>query len=173
MANPDQILSIVAAILFGILMLQFGYRYFTYRWGVYKFILIFCVIRVVAYALRSELDVNGFGGPGSDSYLNVYITVYVLLSIGVVFVLKLISQLFGSILPKVRHLACNDFAGSPMPPDHFEQLVVARTALFVMPPAILVIAGSVLSNPTNSPSDQNLGQILRKVGMVLLMALGA
>ncbi|KAF9198124.1 hypothetical protein BGZ49_001166 [Haplosporangium sp. Z 27] len=163
MVSADEILSIIVCVLFLAALAAFGLRYMRSNWAVYYFIMTFIVIRIGAYGLRAYLD-SGAITPADSSYENLYIAELVLVSIGVVFIMKLIVRLYESILPKLR-------AQESQAPDLFEQCLVERTRFFIMPLVILVIAGAVLSTD-DSESQRSLGLALRKVGVCLMMLLG-
>ncbi|KAF8984677.1 hypothetical protein BGZ46_007278 [Entomortierella lignicola] len=163
MMSVDEILSIVTCVLFLAALAAFGLRYMRSNWAVYYFIMTFIVIRIGAYGLRAYLD-SGAITPADSSYENIYIAELVLVSIGVVFIMKLIVRLYESILPKLR-------AQESQAPDLFEQCLVERTRFFILPLVILIIAGVVLST-NDSESQRSLGLVLRKVGMCLMMLLG-
>ncbi|KAG0198562.1 hypothetical protein BGX28_007985 [Mortierella sp. GBA30] len=164
MASLDEILSIVTAVLFGLALLQFGFRYSKTGWGIYRFILLFTLIRIAAYSIRAYMD-SGAITPADSSFMGLYIAELILLSIGIVFIMKLLARLYGSILPKLRMQTSSG-------PDLFERCLVERTRFFLLPIIIPIIVGAVYSTPQNSASDQELGLLLRKVGVCLLMALG-
>lgn len=164
MASVDEILSIITCILFGIVLAGFSLRYMGSRWSIYVFIMVFIVIRIAAFGIRAYMD-SGAIAPGDDGFLDIYITELVLLSVGVIFIMKLLARLYDCILPKLR--AQNDTL-----PDLFERCLVERTRFFLLPLIALVIAGAVLSTPQHSASDQQLGLTLRKIGVSLLMLLG-
>ncbi|KAF9955484.1 hypothetical protein BGZ72_003707 [Mortierella alpina] len=164
MASAEEILSIIAAILFMVALSQFSFRYLKSRWGIYFFIMTFCLLRVVAYSIRAYMN-SGAITPLDKSFMNLYIAELILLSIGVVFIMKLLARLYGAILPKLR-------AQTSTGPDRFEQCLVERTKYFLLPLIVLVVAGAIYSTPNHSISDQHLGLVLRKVGICLLMILG-
>ncbi|KAF8926065.1 hypothetical protein BGZ58_000223 [Dissophora ornata] len=126
--------------------------------------MIFLVIRIVAFGMRAYLD-SGAISPSDNNYLNLVITELVLLSIGVVFVMKLLVRLYESVLPKLR-------AQFSHGPDLFERCLIERTRFFLTPLIVLVVVGAIMSTPDHSESDQNTGLALRKVGVSLLLVLG-
>ncbi|KAF9344255.1 hypothetical protein BGX26_004609 [Mortierella sp. AD094] len=164
MVSADEVLSIVACVLYCVMLAVFGLRFMKSGWGVYSYIMIFVVIRIVAYGIRAYMD-SGAIDPSNSSYVNLVITELVLLSIGVVFIMKLIVRLYDFILPKLR----TQYSQGP---DLFERCLVERTRFFLLPLIILVVVGAVLSTPGHSASDMDLGVALRKVGVSLLMLLG-
>ncbi|KAF9934789.1 hypothetical protein FBU30_000083 [Linnemannia zychae] len=164
MVSADMILSIVALCLFAVMLVQFTYRYIQSRWSVYIFIMIFILIRIAAFGIRAYIDSNP-ANISIETYTNLIITEMILLSIGIVFILKLLVQLYGVLLPKLR-------AQEAREPDLFERIVVNRTRLVLLPLVILVIVGAVYSSPGHSQSEQSTGLLLRKVGICLLCILG-
>ncbi|KAF9907896.1 hypothetical protein EC991_010409 [Linnemannia zychae] len=168
MASADMVLSIISLILFVAMLLQFTYRYFqSGRWSLYAYIMIFTVLRIIAFGIRAYLDTN----PTSISistYTNLVITEIILLSVGIVFVMKLLVQLFGCLLPKLRAQE-EGYKGEP---DLFERIVIGQTRFILLPLIILVIIGAVYSTPDHTPSEQDTGLLLRKVGISLLAILG-
>ncbi|KAF9432769.1 hypothetical protein BGZ76_010354 [Entomortierella beljakovae] len=164
MVSVEEILSIVTAILFCAMIVVFGTRYLRSHWGIYRYIIIFLIIRVAAYSIRAYLN-SGAILPSDPNYVNIYIAELILVSIGVVFIMKLIVQLYQSLLPKLRSQASHS-------PDLFERCLIERTRFFLMPLIALIITGAVLSTPDHSASDQETGLALRKVGVILLLALG-
>ncbi|KAF9169067.1 hypothetical protein BGX21_001600 [Mortierella sp. AD011] len=164
MVSVDEVLSIVACVLFCVTLAGFGIRFMNSRWGVYSYIMIFIVLRIVGYGIRAYID-SGAIDPSNDSYVNLIITELILLSIGVVFIMKLIAQLYDFILPKLRSQYSQE-------PDLFERCMVERTRFFLLPLTVLVIVGAVESTPGHSASEMDLGLVLRKIGICLLMLLG-
>ncbi|KAF9144358.1 hypothetical protein BGX30_013066 [Mortierella sp. GBA39] len=165
MASADMILSIVALTLFATMFVQFTYRFLQSRWSVYAYIMVFTLIRIAAFGIRAYLDSNPTD-LSISTYTNLMITELILLSIGVVFIMKLLVQLYGTLLPKLRAQESN------AEPDLFERIVIGKTRFVLLPLIILVIVGAVDSTPDHSQSDQNTGLILRKVGVCLLCILG-
>ncbi|GJJ72829.1 hypothetical protein EMPS_05187 [Entomortierella parvispora] len=163
MVNADQILSIVAVVCFAVLLVQFALRYRRSGWGLYMYIAIFCVIRVVAYGIRAYID----GSPdiNTTTLTNLTIAELICISIGAIFAFKLIARLYESILPKLR-------AQSQVGPDLFERTMVQQNKLFLLPLVILVILGAVDSTPGHTESQMSLGLTLRRVGVSLLMIIG-
>ncbi|KAG0214691.1 hypothetical protein BGX33_001949 [Mortierella sp. NVP41] len=164
MALADMILSIVALCLYVVMLAQFTYRFLRSGWRVYIFIMLFALIRIAAFGIRAYLDSN----PTSlsvNTYTNLVITELILLSVGVVFILKLLVKLYGFLLPKLRAQESED-------PDLFERLVIEKTKFFLLPLIILVIVGAIYSTPSHTQSEQDLGLVLRKVGICLLTLLG-
>ncbi|KAF9539117.1 hypothetical protein EC957_005793 [Mortierella hygrophila] len=165
MASADMILSVVALILFAIMLVQFAYRFLRSRWSIYAYIMVFTVIRIAAFGIRAYLDSNPTDISVS-TYTNLMVAELILLSIGVVFIMKLLVQLYGSLLPKLRAQESN------AEPDLFERIVIEKTRFVLLPLIILVILGAVDSTPGHSQSDLDTGLILRKVGICLLCILG-
>ncbi|KAG0048063.1 hypothetical protein BGZ83_006931 [Gryganskiella cystojenkinii] len=166
MVNADEILSIVVLICFAVLLVQFVLRYFRSGWGLYIFISVFCVIRIVAYGIRAYID-SGAIDPATDTktYTNLMIAELICISIGAIFAFKLVARLYESILPKLR-------AQTQVGPDLFERTMVQQNKLFLLPLVILVIVGAVDSTPDHTESQQDLGRTLRKIGVSLLMLMG-
>ncbi|KAI1308760.1 hypothetical protein EDD11_004169 [Mortierella claussenii] len=148
MASADEILSIVAAVLYVALFVQFVYRFARTRWWPYFFIALFCAIRIAAYI-----------------YISLYITEVTLLSVGVIFILLILARLYRTILPKLRYHA-NHSRGK------FEATLVDRTRLMLLPIIACVIAGAVLASPDYSESEQHTGLVLRKISIVALLVVG-
>ncbi|KAF9169065.1 hypothetical protein BGX21_010905 [Mortierella sp. AD011] len=165
MVSVDEVLSIVTCVLFCVTLAGFGIRFMNSRWGVYSYIMIFIVLRIVGYGIRAYID-SGAIAPSNGSYVNLIITELVLLSIGVVFIMKLIARLYDFILPKLRSQYSQE-------PDLFERCMVERTRFFLLPLTVLVIVGAVKSTPGHSASEMDLGLALRKVGVCLFILLGA
>ncbi|KAG0070831.1 hypothetical protein BGZ89_012330 [Linnemannia elongata] len=165
MASTDMILSIVALLLFAVMFVQFTYRYVQSRWSIYAYVMVFTLIRIAAFGIRAYLDSNPTGLSVS-TYTNLVITELILLSVGIVFIMKLLVQLYGSLLPKLRSQEADS------EPDLFERIVIGKTRFILLPLIILVILGAVYSTPDHSQSDQDLGLLLRKVGICLLCILG-
>lgn len=173
MATTDEILSIVTAALFAALFVQFSIRFARSKWGIYAFIIFFCTIRIVAYILRAYLaimnenyaeKIKGFTVPKSitdyyPNYVSILITQMVMVSIGAIFILLLMARLYHSILPKLRHHAGHERG-------RFESTLVDRTRLFMLPVIACIIVGAVFASPDYSASQQNIGLICRKVGVV-------
>ncbi|KAG0093287.1 hypothetical protein BGZ93_007933, partial [Podila epicladia] len=133
MASTDEILSIVTAVLFAALFVQFAIRFARSRWWLYAFILFFCAIRIVAYILRAYIAVMNEGlSMGKTiqhdypSYVSIVITEMVFVSIGAIFILFLMARLYSCILPKLRHHA-GHLRG------RFEATLVNHTRLFMLP----------------------------------------
>ncbi|KAF9156329.1 hypothetical protein BG015_005982 [Linnemannia schmuckeri] len=164
MASADMILSIVALCLFAAMLLQFTYRFLQSHWTIYAYIMVFTLIRITAFGIRAYLDSEPTN-LSVNTYTNLVITELILLSIGIVFVMKLLVQLYGCLLPKLRAQDSSD-------PDAFERIVIAKTRFILMPLIILVILGAVYSTPGHSQSEQDTGLLLRKVGICLLCILG-
>ncbi|KAG0048062.1 hypothetical protein BGZ83_006930 [Gryganskiella cystojenkinii] len=163
MASVDEILSIVAAVLYLGLLVQFTHRFVRSRWFPYAFLMFFCILRVVAYAIRAYTDTLEYG---TDKWIPLYITSTVLLSVGVIFILMLLAKLYHSILPKLR-AQTGELRG------RFEATLVDRTRLFLLPVIVCIIIGASYASPNDTPSHQSLGLVLRKVGIVLLGVFGA
>ncbi|KAG0306257.1 hypothetical protein BGZ97_000808 [Linnemannia gamsii] len=150
------------------MLLQFTYRYVQSRfWSIYAYIVVFSLLRITAFGIRAYLDSN----PKDitvDTYTSLIITQMILLSIGIVFVMKLLVQLYGFLLPKLRAQE----SGIAAEPDTFERIVIGKTRFILMPLVIIIILGAVYSTPDHSPSEQSTGLLLRKVGICLLAILG-
>ncbi|KAG0375483.1 hypothetical protein BGX24_009036 [Mortierella sp. AD032] len=168
MASADMILSIVALLLFAAMLAQFTFRYIqSSLWSIYAYIMVFTVIRIAAFGIRAYLDSN----PATlsvSTYTNLVIAELILLSVGIVFIMKLLVQLYGCILPKLR---AQD-EGLDGEPDAFERIVITKTKFILLPLIILVILGAVYSTPDHTQSEQDTGLLLRKVGICLLAVLG-
>ena len=164
MASADEILSIVAAALYLLLLGQFVVRFALSRWWTYLFIAFFCIIRVVAFVLRAYIDSDAVEYL-SNQWISIYIAEVTLISAGVIFILLVLTHLYQSILPKLRHQNGHS-------PNMFETTLVNHTRLIMMPIIILVIIGAVFSTPGHSESLQNTGLILRKVAVLSLLVVG-
>ncbi|KAF9128375.1 hypothetical protein BGW39_005128 [Mortierella sp. 14UC] len=151
------------------MLLQFTHRYFqSGLWSIYAYIMVFTLIRIAAFGIRAYIDSN----PSSlsvSTYTNLVITELILLSVGIVFIMKLVVQLYGCLLPKLRAQE-EGFAASE--PDLFERIVIGKTRFILLPLIILLIVGAVNSTPDHSQSDQDTGLLLRKIGISLLAILG-
>ncbi|KAG0285217.1 hypothetical protein BGZ96_010470 [Linnemannia gamsii] len=168
MASADMILSIVALFLFFAMFIQFTYRYIQSRfWSIYAYIMVFTLIRIAAFGIRAYID-SSPTNISVDTFTNLIITELILLSIGIVFVMKLLVQLYGFLLPKLRAQE----SGFTAEPDTFERIVIGKTRFILMPLVILIILGAVYSTPDHTPSEQSTGLLLRKVGICLLAILG-
>lgn len=166
MASTDEILSIITAVLFAVLFVQFANRFANSRWRVYAFILFFCAIRIVAYILRAYIAVMNEGlSMGKTikldypNYVSILITEMVFVSIGAIFILLLMTRLYHCLLPKLRH-----HAGHPR--GRFEATLVDHTRLFMLPVIACIIVGAVFASPDYSADQQQIGLICRKVGTV-------
>ncbi|KAF8926115.1 hypothetical protein EDD21DRAFT_377629 [Dissophora ornata] len=164
MASADEILSIVAAVLFAALLGQFSTRFLRSHWIPYLLIIFFCTIRVAGYGIRAYLDTNSLEY-GSNTWISLYIAELVLLSIGAIFILLLLARLYRSILPKLRAQTGEDRG-------KFERTLVDHTRLYLLPVIVCVIIGGTYAAPTYSESQQNTGLILRKIGVVMLGFVG-
>ena len=164
MASADEILSIVAAVFYFVLLGQFAIRFARSFWWVYFFIALFCTIRVAAYIVRAFVDSNAIV-VGSSQWISLYIAEVTLLSIGVIFILAILARLYHSVLPKLRHLHGNQEKGK------FEATLVDRTRLLLLPIIACVIVGAVLATPGYTASQMNTGLILRKVSVLGLLAI--
>ncbi|KAG0271440.1 hypothetical protein BGZ95_000749 [Linnemannia exigua] len=147
---------------------QFTFRYIrSSLWSIYAYIMVFTLMRIAAFGIRAYLDSNPTTLSVS-TYTDLVIAELILLSVGIVFIMKLLAQLFGCLLPKLRAQE----EGLNREPDAFERIVIARTKLILLPLIILVILGAVYSTPNRTPSEQDTGLLLRKVGICLLALLG-
>ncbi|KAF9275093.1 hypothetical protein BGZ68_000126 [Mortierella alpina] len=164
MAPADEILSTITAVFFMLALMQFSFRYLKSSWDIYFFLITFCLFRVVAYGIRAYMN-SGAITPTDKSFMNLYIAELILLSIGAVFIMKLLARLYGTILPRLRTPTLNEA-------DLFERCLVENTKYFLLPLIVLVIAGAIYSTPGHSVSEQRLGLVLRKIGICLLMILG-
>ncbi|KAG0048510.1 hypothetical protein BGZ83_006549 [Gryganskiella cystojenkinii] len=166
MANADEILSIVILICFAALLAQFVFRYLRSGWGLYIYISVLCVIRVVAYGIKAYID-GGAIDRATDpkTYRDLEIVELICISIGSIFYFKLIARLYESILPKLR-------AQTQEGPDLFERTMVQQNKLFLLPLVILAIVGAVISTPDHTESQQNTGGTLHKISISLLMLIG-
>ncbi|KAF8957561.1 hypothetical protein BGZ46_002158 [Entomortierella lignicola] len=162
MASADEVLSIIAAVCYFFLFGFFVIRFARSLWYPYFFISFFCVVRIVAYAIRAYVDGMTYTDENKNTYISLYITELTLLSIGVVFVLLLLAHLYQSILPKLRHVAGHSRG-------KFEATLVDRTRLFLLPIIGCVVAGATLSSPGYTADQANIGLILRKVAVIGLM----
>ncbi|GJJ72828.1 hypothetical protein EMPS_05186 [Entomortierella parvispora] len=163
MASVDEILSIVAGVLFLALLGLFTIRFVKSHWAPYAYLMFFCLLRVVGYGLRAYVDT--LNQVDNTNWVPYYIADTVLLSIGVIFILLLLAKLYHSILPKLR-------AETGEERGRFERTLVDRTRLFLLPIVICVVIGASYASPTNSISQQNTGLVLRKVGVCLLAIFG-
>lgn len=102
----------------------------------------------------------------NTDWVPYYIAETVFLSIGVVFILFVLSRLYQTILPKLR-------AETSEAQGRFERTLIDHTRLFLMPVVICIVVGASFASPSNSISQQNTGLIFRKVGVCLLAAIGA
>ncbi|KAK3836925.1 MAG: hypothetical protein JOS17DRAFT_732548 [Linnemannia elongata] len=164
MASADEILSIITATFYGILFLQFAYRFARSIWWIYFFCSLLCAIRIAAFGLRAYVDAGSLV-VGSSKWYAYYITEVTLLNVGAIFVILILARLYHSILPKVRHHA------GGLPRGVFERTLVDHTRLFLLPIIGLIIAGGVLSSMTD-PHQVELSLTLRKVAVIGLMVFG-
>ncbi|KAF9127207.1 hypothetical protein BGX30_014885 [Mortierella sp. GBA39] len=164
MASTDEILSIITTALYGILFLQFTYRFARSIWWIYFFCSLVCAIRIAAFGLRAYVDVGSLI-VGSSKWLSYYITEVSLLNVGAVFIILILARLYHSILPKIRHQA------GGLPRGLFERTLVDHTRLFLLPIIGLIIASGVLSSMTD-PDQVELSFTLRKVAVIGLMVFG-
>ncbi|KAG0048061.1 hypothetical protein BGZ83_006929 [Gryganskiella cystojenkinii] len=160
MASTDEILSIVALALFAALLGPFIIRLVRTKWVPYGFLSFFCILRVVAYSIRVYTDTLEIG---SSKWISLYSAQASMLSIGVIFELVLLSQLYQSILPKLR-------AQAGEPQDQFERSLVDRARMTMLPVIILLILGGVW---TGNPDKEETALVLKKVGILLLGVIGA
>ncbi|KAK3847859.1 MAG: hypothetical protein J3R72DRAFT_430957 [Linnemannia gamsii] len=164
MASTDEILSVITAILYGILFLQFIYRFARSIWWIYFFCALLCAIRIAAFGLRAYVDAGSLIF-GSQKWYAYYITEVTLLNVGAIFVILILARLYHSILPKIRHHT------GGLPRGKFERTLVDHTRLFLLPIIGLIIAGGVLSSMTD-PDQVALSLTLRKIAVILLLVFG-
>ncbi|KAF9126369.1 hypothetical protein BGW39_006674 [Mortierella sp. 14UC] len=164
MASTNEILSIITAALYGILFLQFTYRFARSIWWIYFFCSLLCAIRITAFGLRAYVDA-GSVVVGSQKWYAYYITEVTLLNVGAIFVILILARLYHSILPKIRHHAGNLTRGK------FERTLVDHTRLFLLPIIGLIIAGGVLSSMSD-PKQVALSLTLRKIAVISLLLFG-
>ncbi|KAF9901884.1 hypothetical protein EC991_005586 [Linnemannia zychae] len=164
MASADEILSIISAALYGILFLQFAFRFARSIWWIYFFCSLLCAIRLAAFSLRAYVDVGSLV-VGSSKWEAYYITEVTLLNVGAIFVILILARLYHSILPKVRH------HGGNLPRGKFERTLVDHTRLFLLPIIGLIIAGGVLSSMSD-PKQVSLSLTLRKIAVIGLLVFG-
>ncbi|KAG0285618.1 hypothetical protein BGZ96_010147 [Linnemannia gamsii] len=164
MASADEILSALTAALYGLLFIQFTYRFARSTWWIYFFCSLLCAIRIAAFGLRAYVDAGSLT-VGSSKWLAYYITEVTLLNVGAIFVILILARLYHSILPKIRHHA------GGLPRGMFERTLVDHTRLFLLPVIGLIIAGGVLASMTD-PKQVELSLTLRKVAVIGLMVFG-
>jgi len=165
MVTLDETLSAVAAVCFVLLFVQFLFRLMGSGFGVYRYILFFCLIRIGNYGIRTYMETSAAANLDTTTLTDLTIAELVLSSIGSVFVMKLFSRLYESLLPQLR-------AQRQEGPDLFERCMVQQPKFFLLPLVIMVVIGAVDSTPGHSESEMNLGLILRKVGISLMVFLG-
>ncbi|KAF9152673.1 hypothetical protein BG015_004882 [Linnemannia schmuckeri] len=156
--------KVCAAILYGLLFLQFTYRFACSISWTYFFCSLLCAIRIAAFGLRAYVDVRSLT-VGSSKWYAYYITEVTLLNVGAIFVILILARLYHSILPKIRHNA------DGLPREVFERTLVDHTRLFLLPIIGLVIAGGVLSSMTD-PKQIKQSLTLRKVAVIGLVIFG-
>ncbi|CAO3563158.1 unnamed protein product [Mortierella alpina] len=169
MASADEILSIITAILFFLLLCQFLIRYVRSRWRIYLLTVIFCLIRVAGYSIRASGDSDAVQ-KDSSLWVSLYISEAVLLAVGMAYILVLLAQLYRSILPKVR---IPSMAGLERHPDLFERTLVNHIRLILLPILICTITGSILNTRRSSPENRRIGAIVHQIGVCLLAICGA
>ncbi|KAG0206021.1 hypothetical protein BGX28_002477 [Mortierella sp. GBA30] len=162
MVSADEVLSIVTAVLYTVLLLQFFTRFAITRWWIYFFCGLFCAIRVAAYVVKAYVDTLEYG---TKQWISLYIAEMTLINVGMVFILLILARLYHSILPKLRH------QDGQQPRGKFEATLVDRTRLFLLPVIALVIAGAVMGS-SDSESQLNTSVILRKVSVLALLVIG-
>ncbi|KAF9923017.1 hypothetical protein FBU30_006873 [Linnemannia zychae] len=164
MASADYILSIVTAALYGVLFLQFAYRFARSIWWIYFFCALLCAIRIAGFGLRAYVD-SGSLVYGTSKWISYYITEVTLLNVGTIFVILILARLYHSILPKLRHHA------GKIPRGIFEKTLIDHTRLFLLPLIALFIAGAVLAS-MNNPKQVEISLTLRKIASVGLLVFG-
>ncbi|KAF9955485.1 hypothetical protein BGZ72_003708 [Mortierella alpina] len=169
MASADEILSIIAAILFFLLFCQFLARYIRSRWRIYVLTIVFCLIRVAGYSIRASGESDAVQ-KGSSLWVSLYISEAVLLAIGMAYILVLLAQLYRSILPKVRVPSTAELEHHP---DLFERTLVNYIRLILLPILTCTITGSILNTRRSSPAHRTIGAILHQIGVCLLAVCGA
>ncbi|KAF9350222.1 hypothetical protein BGX26_011565 [Mortierella sp. AD094] len=162
MASADEILCIVAAVLYFVLLGHFAIRFARSIWWIYFFLAFFCTLRVAAYAIRAYVDTMDVDDANLNTFISLYITETTLLSIGVIFILLILARLYHSILPKLRHAAGHSRG-------KFEATLVDRTRLILLPIIACVIGGAVLASPGYTASQMSIGLTLRKIAVIGLL----
>ncbi|KAG0049710.1 hypothetical protein BGZ83_005481 [Gryganskiella cystojenkinii] len=164
MVSLDVVLSGAACVCFVLLFIQFLVRLMRSSYGVYRYIMVFCLIRVGDYGIRTYLETDWATDLSVSTRTNLTIAELIMSSIGSVFVMKLFSRLYESLLPQLR-------AQPQEGPDLFERIMVQQPKFVLLPITIMVIVGAI-DSMSDSESTRNLGNILRKVGISILVALG-
>ncbi|KAG0003188.1 hypothetical protein BGZ80_011340 [Entomortierella chlamydospora] len=165
MANADEILSIIAAVLYFILLGHFAIRFARSIWWIYFFLAFFCTIRVAAYIMRAYVGTMVVTHANENTYIALLIADTTLLSIGVIFILLILARLYHSILPKLRHSAGHTRG-------KFEATLVDRTRLVLLPIIVCFIVGAVFASPGYTAEQAHIGDILRKVAAIGLLIVG-
>lgn len=167
--SADLILSSVAAALFGVLFLQFAFRFQRSRWWIYFFCAFFCAIRVAGYGLRAFMASDA--APASPSatfpgtaWINFYIAETTLMSVGAIFILLILARLYHCILPKLR------YRDNQEPRTTFEKTLVDHTRVFLLPVIACVIGGAVLASNPDDADKARISLILRKASALGLFA---
>ncbi|GJJ70748.1 hypothetical protein EMPS_03098 [Entomortierella parvispora] len=165
MVSLDEILSAVTTVCFILLFLQFLFRLMNTGFGVYRYILFFCLIRTGDYGIRTYMDTGAAADLDTTTLTDLTIAELILSSIGSVFVMKLFSRLYEPLLPQLR-------AQRQEGPDLFERCMVQQPKFLLLPIVIMAIIGAIDSTPGHSESTMNLALILRKVAVSLMVLLG-
>ncbi|KAF9215173.1 hypothetical protein CPC16_011127 [Podila verticillata] len=163
MMDTQELLCIISVIGYFIPLCGFLVRYTSSRWSTYLFFAFFCVLRIVCYALGAYYNSPAVVYP-SIRYIQLYIAKITLNAIGAVVMMISIGELYKSIIPKIHHH--HNHVQSA-----FERFAFHHIRIPFLPFAGCLIAGCIFANPTYSLEAQNSGLILRKLSIVLLLAL--
>lgn len=159
----QEFLCIISVLGYFIPLCGFLVRYARSRWPTYLLFGFFCVLRIVCYALGAYYNSPAVVYP-SIRYIQLYIAKITLNAIGAVVMMISIGALYKSIIPKIHHHH-NHLQSS------FEKFAFHHIRIPFVPFAGCLIAGCIFANPTYSLETQNSGLILRKLSIVLLLAL--
>jgi len=161
----QELLCIISAVAYFLPFCGFMARYARSRWATYLVLAFFCVLRIICYSLGAYYSSPAMEYP-SIKYVHYYVAKITFNAIGTVIMMIGYGELYKSIVPKIyqqhHHIE-----------TAFEKFAFHYIKLPFFPFAGCLIAGCIMANPLYSLEKQHNGVILRKVSILLLLALNS